>query len=78
MTYYVLVYECLHAIVMLTYDHPWSYCIIIACQQCLIKRNPLRLKNDFKLIKIEPYAYSSFDKKPEVVENDNDNTCLSS
>ena len=29
--YYVLVYECLCVIVMITYDHSCCYCIIIAC-----------------------------------------------
>ena len=41
---------------------------------CKIKRNPLRLKNDFKLIKIEPYACLPFYKKIEVAKDDNDDT----
>ena len=73
-TYYMLFYECLCVIVMLTYDHSCSYCISKACQDCMIKRNPLRLTNDFKLIKIESYTYSPFYKKPEVAGDDNNDT----
>ena len=61
-------------IVMLTYDHSCSYCVSKACQDCMIKRNPLRLTNDFKLIKIESYTYSPFYKKPEVAGDDNNDT----
>ena len=39
--YYVLVYEYSYVVVMLTYDHSCFYCIIVACQECMIKINPL-------------------------------------
>ena len=35
----------------------------------MIKRNPLQLKNDFKLGKFEPYACSPFDKKPKAAKD---------
>ena len=37
----------------------------------MIKRNPLRIKYVFDLIKIEPYACSPIEKS-EVTEDDND------
>ena len=42
----------------------------------MTKRNPLRLKYVFKLIKIEFYACSFFIKKLELAKEDNDDTQL--
>ena len=40
----------------------------------MIKRNPLQSKYVFKLNKIESYACFPFYKKPEVAEDENDQT----
>ena len=72
--YYVLAYECLHDMIMPIHVYLCSHCINIACQERMIKRNPLQLKCIFELIKIEPYACSPFIKKTKVVENDNNGT----
>ena len=74
MIYYILGYECLHIMVMPIHVYLCLYCISIAFQECMNKKNPFRLNYVFKQTKIKPYACSPFIKKPEVAKDDNDDT----